>query len=87
MKVYLFQENNGLEYEDYHEYVSKAFLVPDDFSESSFYNEFLSSSKQLNLFRTNKNGSVNINDSRKVTKLYKEYFSRAFEEIKIYGQE
>lgn len=85
MKAFLFYLDNGLDYEDYNDWVEKVFLVPNDFSELTFRQEFISHAKEGNLLKFDKNGFLNRQfRGDKFDKAYLEYFSRKFKEIEIY---
>lgn len=46
MKVCLIYENNGAEYDEYSEWVSRAYLVPDDFCKDDFEADTLAEHKK-----------------------------------------
>lgn len=82
MKAFLLMDSSGI-YDQYNEFVSNVFLVPDNFEYKNDYSKFLEEMKTSRLFKLKKNGCFKDKDFTYLRELFMKNFASKYKEIKF----
>jgi hypothetical protein len=87
MKAFLWEEDNGGEYDDYEHWVSHVFIVPDDFDVRKERERILNVARNEKICRFKVDGNPYWSDWKKFEKYFLEYMQVSYQEYKIVTNE
>ena len=87
MKALVIKDDNGGEYEDYQDWITDIFVVPDHFDDSKDYREYLADAAAKGEIRLKKSNGVPYNeDQEKARAGYVKSLSARFQKLEVVSE-